>query len=308
MVNTTTKLIYKAFGLHIDSDIFLPELIQVPEFQQKIDVLIKKKDLTNLWIQSKKTHGDYVVKKDRVLFDIPNLAIFMIQGGNEIFFTPFVNSNEGEIRLFILGTCMGAILQQRRILPLHGSAIEIEGKAYAFIGDSGAGKSTLASAFLKSGFRLLTDDVIAISFSENDLLHVVPSYPQQKLWEESLNGFGIKEHNYLPLFSRETKYAVPVHSHFSSKEIPLAGIFELVINKEEEITVQPINRLEGLHKLFYHTYRNFMIEPFGLLQWHLNRSAQLINKIKFFQLSRPTTRFTPDELKTFVLNSLAKGF
>ena len=38
---------------------------------------------------------------------------------------------------------MGALLMQRKILPLHGSAIAIDGKAYAFVGDSGAGKSTL---------------------------------------------------------------------------------------------------------------------------------------------------------------------
>ena len=57
---------------------------------------------------------------------------------------------------------MGAILMQRKILPLHGSAIAIDGKAYAIVGDSGAGKSTLASAFLKRGYQLLSDDVITV--------------------------------------------------------------------------------------------------------------------------------------------------
>ena len=38
---------------------------------------------------------------------------------------------------YLLGTCMGTILMQRKILPLHGSAIEIEGKVYAIVGDSG---------------------------------------------------------------------------------------------------------------------------------------------------------------------------
>ena len=52
-----------------------------------------------------------------------------------------------------LGTCMGALLMQRKIFPFHGSAIAINGKAYAIVGDSGAGKSTLASAFLKKGIN-----------------------------------------------------------------------------------------------------------------------------------------------------------
>ena len=75
-------------------------------------------------------------------------------------------ADEDKIRLYILGTCMGALLMQRKILPLHGSAIAIDGKAYAFVGDSGAGKSTLASAFLSKGYKLLSDDVIAVSLSE----------------------------------------------------------------------------------------------------------------------------------------------
>ena len=41
------------------------------------------------------------------------------------------DTGEDKIRLLFLGTCMGALLIQRKILPLHGSAIEIDGKAYA---------------------------------------------------------------------------------------------------------------------------------------------------------------------------------
>ena len=101
-------------------------------------------------------------------------------------------SNEDEIRLYILGTCMGAILLQRKILPLHGSAIAIDGKAYAIVGDSGAGKSTLASAFLKRGYQLLSDDVIPVTLNHANVPIVTPAYPQQKLWLESLNHFGME--------------------------------------------------------------------------------------------------------------------
>ena len=48
--------------------------------------------------------------------------------------SPLKRYDEDVIRLYILGTCMGAILMQRRIFPLHGSAVAINGKAYAFVG------------------------------------------------------------------------------------------------------------------------------------------------------------------------------
>ena len=73
-----------------------------------------------------------------------------MRGGNRISFSPAAGAEETAVRLYLLGTCMGALLFQRKLLPLHGSAVVINGKAYAFVGDSGAGKSTLAAAFLKA--------------------------------------------------------------------------------------------------------------------------------------------------------------
>lgn len=97
------------------------------------------------------------------MFQVADTAIFAIQNGDTIQVSPMAGADEAKIRLFLLGTCMGALLMQRKILPLHGSAIAIDGKAYAFVGHSGAGKSTLASAFINKGFQLLSDDVIAVT-------------------------------------------------------------------------------------------------------------------------------------------------
>ena len=100
------------------------------------------------------------------MFQIPNIATFSIQNGNKNNCFTFERIQMKMSFDFIyLGTCMGAILMQRKIFPLHGSAVAINGKAYAIVGDSGAGKSTLASAFLNKGYQLLSDDVIAVSLS-----------------------------------------------------------------------------------------------------------------------------------------------
>ena len=211
-----------------------------------------------------------------------------------------------KLRLYILGTCMGAILMQRKILPLHGSVIAIDGKAYAIVGDSGAGKSTLASAFLKRGFGLLTDDVIAVSFSEDGIPFVTPSYPQQKLWSESLDHFGMESSNYQPLIDREDKFAIPVVSQFVEEPLPLAGIFELVKGDYDGIAIQPIGNLEGLFKLYYHTYRNFFLERSGLMEWHFQTTTKMMNKIEFYQLQRPITAFTAHDLTDLILDTIKK--
>jgi hypothetical protein len=307
MFNTAEKVIYKAFGLNIISDISLPELVQVSGHNDLTGVEISFGDLTKEWTELEINEVAIFVKENLVMFQIPSTAIFSIQEGKRIIVSPLSNFSEDSARLFILGTCMGAILLQRKILPLHGSAIVIDGKAYGFVGDSGAGKSTLASAFINSGHQLLTDDVIAVSLSHDGIPVVTPSYPQQKLWQESLNEFGLENHQYRPLLERETKFAVPVPSHFIADSIPLAGVFELVKTKNEEIEIKQIKGLERLHTLFYHTYRNFMIAPAGLIEWHFNTMTRFVNKIDIYQLRRPVSRFTANDLPTLILNTLQNG-
>jgi hypothetical protein len=201
---------------------------------------------------------------------------------------------------------MGAILMQRKILPLHGSAIAIDGKAYAIVGDSGAGKSTLASALLKRGFQLISDDVIPVTLNEENIPIVTPAYPQQKLWIESLNEFGMESTQYRPIINRETKYAIPVLQQFASVPLPLAGLFELVKTESDQVELNPIQSLHQLHTLYYHTYRNFFIAPSGLMEWHFNTTAKICEHIDLYQLSRPISRFTAHELTNSILKTLQK--
>jgi hypothetical protein len=241
MIKTAKKSTYKAFGLNMISEITLPELTLSNLIGHDIaDVEIHTRDLSQIWTEAGGTDNSFIAKENNVMFHISDVAIYLIENGNEITVSPFADSNEDQVRLYLLGTCMGIILQQRKILPLHGSVIAIEGKGYAFVGDSGAGKSTLASAFLSRGYQLLTDDVIPIEFTDEGCPIVVPSYPHQKLWQESLDQFGVESAQYRPLFGRETKFAVPVTSQFMSEPIPLGGIFELVKSDDDDIIVQPI--------------------------------------------------------------------
>lgn len=304
MINILKKNVYKAFGLTILSEIPLPELPQINMENDVTDIVIEKADLSTLWSEFSNRNEDFVIKKDWVIFHMPETAIFLVQNGHRILVSPINGAHESEIRLYILGTCMGAILLHRKILPLHGSAIAIDGKAYAIVGDSGAGKSTLASAFLKRGFQLLSDDVIPVTLNNENTPIVTPSYPQQKLWLESLNHFGMESNNYQPLFVRETKFAVPVQSQFAIEPLPLAGVFELVKRDKEEIEFHSIQNLKRFYKLYYHTYRNFFIQDSGLMEWHFNTSSKIINKIDFYQLRRPITRFTAYDLTELILNKI----
>ncbi|AOZ92689.1 aldolase [Paenibacillus crassostreae] len=308
MVNIMSKNIYKAFGYSIQSDILLPELQQIynPESNINIDITIRYADLTEKWLELSVSTKKFVVTEDLIMFMIPNLAIFAVEGGTTITISSEKDANEDKLRLYVLGSCMGAILLQRKILPLHGSAVVIDHKAYAFIGDSGHGKSTLASAFIQRGFQLLTDDVIAVTLDQHNIPYVTPAYPQQKLWQESLDTFGMNSDQFRPVFDRETKYAIPVTSHFSIDPLPLAGVFELIKMDCSQPEIRAIEKLERLPLLYRHTYRNLFLPNKGLTPWHFDTTARMSGHIDIYQIQRPLNQPTVHQLTDMVLSSIGK--
>ncbi|RCW42712.1 aldolase [Paenibacillus prosopidis] len=307
MLKTESQTIYNSFGLRIESYIPLPELPLSEEHthlgNEKVTVTMK--DLTSLWNEFAQTDEYFTVRDNQVLIRVPDTAIFCIRNGESIIVSPYEGSEEDKIRLYILGTCMGVILMQKRILPLHGSAIAINGKAYAIIGVSGAGKSTLASILLNKGYKLLSDDLIAVTLTQDHIPMVMPAYPQQKMWQETIDQLGMSSTDFQPLFDRETKFAVPVPSRFCEHPLPLAGVFELV-KTETNAALEPINGLVRFHTLLQHTFRSFLIERLNLMEWHFSTLAQFANRMDMYQLQRPSSGFTAHELAQLLLNTIHK--
>lgn len=307
MIVTEQMAVYKAFGLTISSDIPLPELQgqQCPNVGQA-DISIQTADLSHLWARMEGEEKRLVVRDNIVLFNLPDIGTFCIEDGDTIQVSPANGSDPNQIRLYILGTCIGVILLQRKILPLHGSAIAIHGKAYAVVGESGAGKSTLATVLLNRGYQLLSDDVIPVMFTEDHMPLAMPSYPRQKLWEESICQLGMKSADYQPLFERETKFSIPADSRFYANPLPLAGIFELVKTQDNQLGFQQILGIERISVLHRHTYRKSVLAPLGLTKWHFETSVHLLNRIDLFRLIRPVSGFTAHELADSIVSEIKR--
>lgn len=60
------------------------------------------------------------------------------------------------------GTVLSFLLMVRGHGVLHASAVEVDGRALAFVGCSGMGKSTMAALLCAAGARLVTDDVLRV--------------------------------------------------------------------------------------------------------------------------------------------------
>lgn len=309
MVNSDNKkYLYQAFGLTIWSEIPLPELTAVELTSiSEVDVYIEFGYLEHIADEWNIADRNFQYRDAALLFEIPDLALFEVSYGRKITISPKYGVNMARIRLYLLGTCMGAILMQRRTLPLHGSAVMIGQSAYAFLGDSGAGKSTLSAALANQGYPLLSDDVVAVHYSKGSSEPIVsPAYPQQKLNAYSMDMLQMESAGY-EIIMDEFKYAVPRRDQFYVDDVPLAGVFELLPTTENNITVEPIYALSGIHLLQAHTYRLALIKRMSMLQWHFSSVTQLAGVLPMNRISRPVDGRTVHNVVDAVLQTVNKG-
>ncbi|MHA6784801.1 AAA family ATPase [Pseudonocardia saturnea] len=69
-------------------------------------------------------------------------------------------ADRGLVPVLAAGALVAVHLKLRHELVLHASAVEVDGRALAFVGASGMGKSTLAAALCREGYGLVSDDVL----------------------------------------------------------------------------------------------------------------------------------------------------
>lgn len=186
---TETKFYtYSAFGLVISSPLQCPELTCAVG---PAHVKIEFRKIAAGFDSPKTASVRFKANPQQLLLEVDGVARFLIQNGSEIVIDRIEGASDECVRLFLLGSAFGALLHQRGTLVLHGSAIAVGQECVMFIGYSGAGKSTLAAALRSRGHGCLSDDLCAIELNENGVPHVLPAYPQAKLWLDSLDQLNV---------------------------------------------------------------------------------------------------------------------
>ena len=119
---------------------------------------------------------------------VKDVAQYRVEAGSRILVTPESFASPDEVRLWLLGSCLGVLMHQRGALPLHASAAVIHGKAIAFCGDSGEGKSVLAAALRQHGLDLLTD-YVSLAIHVKNIFRLYPGFPRIKLCQDAIEHF-----------------------------------------------------------------------------------------------------------------------
>ena len=160
------------------------------------------------------------------LLALENVGRFHVEGGKHVRVEPAANVHEPELRTFLLGSVLGVLCHQRGQLPIHASAVRIDGRAVLIAGVSGAGKSTVAAALGARGHALVADDIAAVSLGD-DGLQVIPAFPQRKLALDALQALGLEHAGLVANRPGVPKFRVPLKEGFDFSPVQPAAIYVL---------------------------------------------------------------------------------
>jgi hypothetical protein len=112
-------------------------------------------------------------------------------------------------------------------LPMHASAVELDGRAFLFAGTAGAGKSTLTAELLAHGARFIGDDLTVLCPPESDSgFRVALGRPAMRLHPATAAMVDAESCEQVPADPRG-KLLVRPGMRADDVEYPLAGIFLL---------------------------------------------------------------------------------
>ena len=207
-----------------------------------------------------------------------------MRGGREIVVDPVPGVEEALLRLVILGPVLGALLQQRGQLVLHGSAVAIADGAVAFLGDKGWGKSTVAAALYSRGYGIVADDITAVDVSTGCPM-VQPGFPQLKIWPDTAVSLGDALETLPQLHSQSEKRARRVDRGFPQAPLPLRAIYVLAQGTTPKL--EPLAFGKAFLELVRHSYRTELLGANGASSHFLQcASITKSTRIRYLRIPR----------------------
>jgi len=292
--------LYQAFGFTISSELKLPPLPLAKDQHAKPDINITVGPVDRTGLQNPAMDEEwYQASPMQFWMYIDDIAWFMVTNGNSIVIDPEEGADEQTIRLYLLGSCMGVILHQRKFLVIHGNAIRFGDQCVVFAGPSGAGKSTLAAAFHQRGHDILADDVCAIDAEGR----AVPSFPQLKLWHDAAEKLEINTSDLERIRVEVKKFAFPLQQSLPAP-IPVAAVYILSSNNKGTFEIKTIDGMKKFESLMDNTYRMLFLDGLGLKPAHFQLCSQLAGRIHMACISRPDSSFELNKLVDFILADL----
>jgi len=251
------------------------------------------------------TSAVHEVNAQALLLRVDGVGRYLVREGREILIDVDPAATAHDVRVYLLGTCLGVLLHQRGLLILHASGVVTDLRAIVFAGDSGAGKSTLLTELLRRGHKMIVDDVCAIRFDEESRPIVLPAYPRTRLWADAAARFEVDTTSLPRTRSSWDKFERQVPDQFWAHEAFLTHVFHLADPHDgEEFLLESLPPFEAFTTLVDHTYRGLLLDGLDLRASHFELASRAAGSVKVIRVRRPAGSYRLEELADRVLGSL----
>jgi hypothetical protein len=266
---------YRIFGLGLASAMELPEL-DGDDAPGEADVAIEVGSIPDGLLVTDR--GLYYVAGDGwMVIEIPGAPRYLVEGGRRIVVEAGDFVSAKTVRIYLLGSVLAALCQQRGLLPLHANAVVVDGRAYAFGGESGMGKSTLAARFHDAGFQVLADDVCVVSRTAAGEFVAWSGIPRVKLWRDALEASGRVAAEHDNVLEQSDKYHVRLERTTETEgALPFAGLYALGrADRDPPARIERLRGAQAVTALMQTTYRPHLLGATGKAGLHMQTCVEL---------------------------------
>jgi len=142
----------------------------------------------------------------------------------------------------------------------------VDKRAIAFLGDSGFGKSTLAAAFVRSGYPLITDDLLVFDEAPHGF-RVSHGLPHLKLFPETCSRLGGDAGEGVRMNPLTEKLIIPLErSQFHEGSAPIRCLYVLAPPSsraihQPSIEIAPFSSQEAFVEVCKSGFNSYMSKP-----------------------------------------------
>lgn len=301
---------YRAYALVFESDVELPEFVPddttdgTAADDLAADVRIEICQVPDELDEVEGRGVLFQANRNAFLLKMPGIAKYLVLGGDTIRVEPDPQASAHEVRVFMLGSCIGALLHQRSLLVLHAAAFETDRGAVLLAGNSGAGKSTLLGEMLNRGYPMLVDDVCAVEPRGPGDLAVLSGYPRTRLWADAAARLEVDTQHLGRTRPTLEKFERQVPELFCDGSRRFAALYVLSQHNRPETSISRVPPVGAFGEVLRQTYRGVFMDGLAMRAPHFALATSVAQTVPVSSVVRPNNGFHAPRLADMILDDL----
>jgi hypothetical protein len=297
---------YQAYGQTIGASFPIPEFIE-GGVHDKPDITIYEGETPESLEDALGEGVLYQARSNQFLLKLDHIAHFLVQNGNEIVVRRTPGSLDSDVRLFLLGSCLGALLHQQGMLTLHASAMQVGDGAVLFAGQSDSGKSTLLGAFLRRGYKMMADDITGIMTDGNGRVVALPAISRIQLWADAVKALKHDPAQLVQVRPDLQKFQLDTRDRFVSSALPISRIYTILHNNKDEFSLEPMPKIARFRTVLYSTYHQQFLDGLDMRAPHFVLTHATANQAEVIRVIRPRAPYRLKKLADLIEADFRQG-